>query len=226
MKEFDELLKIVKKLRSPGGCPWDRAQGLKNLRRYLLEEVFELIDGIERRKIDDIKEELGDIFLLLVFITEIFKEKEKFDIREVLKNINKKLISRHPHVFSRSKKFKNKKEVLEYWINNKVKKKKRRTVKDRLPLSSPALLFAEIFFKECQNLKVRDEKENKDKRIGFLLLEIKKQLKSLSDNRAKSFEKIIFSLCELASIYNIDLEYLLKKKVMREASKVVYNFKK
>ena len=77
MKEFDELIRVVKILRSPKGCPWDRAQTIDNMRGYLLEETYELIDGIDKKKTPVIREELGDVLLILVVITQMFNEKSK-----------------------------------------------------------------------------------------------------------------------------------------------------
>jgi tetrapyrrole methylase family protein/MazG family protein len=158
VKEFDRLLHIVEKLRSPQGCPWDRAQTVANYKKYLLEEAYELIESINARDAGMCKEEIGDLLLILVAISSLFKEKRQFGIDDALKSINEKLISRHPHVFS-SKRLSTKEEVLAYWIEAKAKKKKRKTVKDRLPHSAPALLLAEIFLKEASHQRTPRERK-------------------------------------------------------------------
>ena len=100
-KEFTKLLQIMRQLRAPGGCPWDREQTLDSLRRYVVEETYEVVDAIERRDWDGLAEELGDLQLQIVFQSEIGQAEGLFDIARVLRNINDKLIRRHPHVFAK-----------------------------------------------------------------------------------------------------------------------------
>ena len=97
--EFTKLLRIMRKLRSPEGCPWDREQTLASLRKYLVEETYEVLDAIEREDWDALAEELGDVQLQIVFQSEIARGEKLFDIERVLREINEKLVRRHPHVF-------------------------------------------------------------------------------------------------------------------------------
>jgi XTP/dITP diphosphohydrolase/tetrapyrrole methylase family protein/MazG family protein/ATP diphosphatase len=96
---FEDLLDIMKKLRAPGGCPWDAEQTLPSLRRYILEEANELAEAIEGENSRDICEECGDLLLQVVFVASIASESGLFDISDVCRAICKKLIRRHPHVF-------------------------------------------------------------------------------------------------------------------------------
>lgn len=98
-RQFGELLEILRKLRSPQGCPWDREQTLRSLRRYLIEEAYEVIDAIDRSDWEGLVEELGDLQLQIVFQAEIARSEGLFDICEVLEAISSKLVRRHPHVF-------------------------------------------------------------------------------------------------------------------------------
>lgn len=221
MKEFDRLINTVRTLRSPGGCPWDRAQKLSDVRKHLIEETYELIEGIDEKKYDLIKEEAGDLFLILVFIADMFGEKGLFDLKEVLKVINDKLISRHPHVFA-GKSLKNKEEVLKYWVARKAKKKKRKTIKDRLPKAAPSLFLAEIFLKEISYINSKGNK-NKKKKTAALLSKIKSELSAFNKGKARSLENILFYLTQLSYICKIDLESLLRSKILREAEKISYN---
>ena len=220
MKQFDELLKTIRILRSPRGCPWDRAQKVDNMKNYLLEEAYELIDGIDRKNTKVVKEELGDIFLILIVITEMFREKDKFKLGEVLCQINKKLVSRHPHVFS-SKKLKTKEEVLSHWIKDKAKKKKRKSINDRLPRSGPSLLLANILFKEYDNL---DKPKLTRRDFSELIHETEGKLKKLK--RAKSKKKLLADLtldiCKIAFILGLDLEGLLRRTIRKEARNISY----
>ena len=100
-EKFEKLLAIMRTLRAPGGCPWDREQTLQTLRRYLIEETYEVLDAIERGAWDDLAEELGDLQLQIVFQARIAADEGLFDISDVLERINTKLIRRHPHVFAK-----------------------------------------------------------------------------------------------------------------------------
>ncbi len=140
-KEFERLVSIMEKLRGENGCPWDRKQTLDSLVSYLLEETYEVVDAIRRRDYASLKEELGDLLLQVVFQAQIAKEKGLFDIEDVIKGINEKLIRRHPHVFG-DKRFKDSDEVLLNWETMKKEEKKKASILDGVPLHLPALLRA------------------------------------------------------------------------------------
>ena len=96
---FAEAVAIMHRLRSPGGCPWDREQSFESIRKYTLEETYEVLDAIERRDWPELKDELGDLLLQVLFYAEMAVEEGHFTIREVIEGLNRKLIRRHPHVF-------------------------------------------------------------------------------------------------------------------------------
>ena len=100
---LNKLINIVKTLRDPNGCEWDREQTHKSLIPYLLEETYEVIEAINENNYESLKEELGDLLLHVIFQAELANEKNKFNIEDSIININKKLISRHPHVFNDDK---------------------------------------------------------------------------------------------------------------------------
>lgn len=216
MKEFDKLLKIVQKLRSKDGCKWDRAQKIVNFKTYLLEEVYELIDVLEKKDKSLACEELGDLMLLLVSIVQIFKTKDIFKMSDVLDGINRKMIERHPHVFA-AKKLRTKEQILNYWIKSKSKVKKRKTIDQRLPKGAPALLLAYLLNKERKH--IGDNMVESD-----ISLKLKKSVEVLDrvKNKPKAFSDIIFFLSELAAFKKIDLELILRERVMAEASKKAY----
>lgn len=97
---FQKLARIMARLRLPGGCPWDNEQSLKTLRRYLIEEAYEVLDAMEREDWTHLAEELGDLQLQVVFQAQIAAEGGHFTIADVLEKLNEKLIRRHPHVFA------------------------------------------------------------------------------------------------------------------------------
>ena len=138
MKEFDELVSIMEKLRKK--CPWDKEQTNESLCRYLIEETYEVISSIEEKNYENLKEELGDLLLQILFHSEIAKENNIFDIKDVLKSISEKLIRRHPHVFSNLK-LETPEEVFKNW--EIIKKEEGKTsILGNIPENLPALLKA------------------------------------------------------------------------------------
>ena len=144
MKSFEELISIVKRLRGENGCAWDKVQTFDSLIPCFLEEAYEVVDGISKRDYQNIKEELGDVLLHIVFFSELANDENKFDIDEVIKNINQKLIRRHPHVFGESD-IKDVDGILKQWDKikkeEKAKKEKKnyKSVLDDIPNSLPVM---------------------------------------------------------------------------------------
>ncbi len=101
---FGELVKIMAKLRAPGGCPWDRVQTHESLLKYLDEETREVREAVHKKDWENLKEELGDVLLQILFHSNIARGKKVFDIYDVLTILKDKLIRRHPHVFGKGKK--------------------------------------------------------------------------------------------------------------------------
>src|SRR6201993_1246189 len=97
---FEEAVAIMHRLRAPGGCPWDREQTFDSIRKYTLEETYEVFDAIERRDWPDLKDELGDLLLQVLFYAEMASEAGYFTVQDVAANLNAKLIRRHPHIFA------------------------------------------------------------------------------------------------------------------------------
>ena len=111
---FKDLVRIMEKLRSKDGCPWDKHQTHSSLLKYLYSEADEVKAAIRKKDWDNLCEELGDVLLQIVFHSQVAKESGLFDISDVVKGINEKLIRRHPHVFS-GKKVSSSKEVIKQW---------------------------------------------------------------------------------------------------------------
>ena len=155
---INDLLKVMAKLRSPTGCPWDREQSHLTLRRHAIEEVYELIDAIEARDDIEMAEELGDLLLQVVFHCQLARERGAFDFEKVTRHLVDKLIRRHPHVFGKTKV----KNVDEVWANwEKIKKAEkvgthleRKSAFDGIPKQLPALLRAEKLLKKARKAKV------------------------------------------------------------------------
>ena len=123
--QFSKLLNIMETLRGPNGCPWDRHQDHRSLAKYLFSEAKEVRQAVQRRDWNNLKEELGDILLQVVFHSQVAKENGTFDIKDVIEVLNRKLVRRHPHVFARSaKKLTTPRQVYRQWEEIKRREKK------------------------------------------------------------------------------------------------------
>lgn len=149
MENIKNLIDAVETLRGPNGCPWDKEQNHKSLKRYLLNEAYELLDAIDENNYEHICEELGDVLLQVVLHSQIASESKRFNIDDVAKVITDKLIRRHPHVFGDAK-VKDSKEVIQNWEAIKSTEKPERTsVLDSIPNAAPALSRAEMISKKA-----------------------------------------------------------------------------
>ena len=147
MNAMDELKATIARLRAPDGCPWDQEQTHASLVRCLIDEVSELIDTIDRGDLPHMREELGDVLIQVVFHAQLAEEKGAFTFEDVAREVNEKLVRRHPHVFGAGK-LGTSEQVLNQWEQIKAQEKKHGPVatgvfKD-LPARLPALMFAEV----------------------------------------------------------------------------------
>ena len=140
--KFERLIELVQKLRSPDGCDWDKVQTRNSLIPYFIEEVYELIESIDKKDSINIREELGDVLLHVIFQSQIASEKSEFDINDVIHDINKKLIDRHPHVFEKSTLLADKLSN-ELWEEQKYKKKGRKSRLDGVPKILPSIISSQ-----------------------------------------------------------------------------------
>jgi MazG family protein len=171
---INELLKVMARLRSPTGCPWDREQDHMTLRRHAIEEVYELIDAIESGDDHEMAEELGDLLLQVVFHCQMAEERGAFDFEKVCRLLVEKLVRRHPHVFGKTKV----KDVDEVWANwEKIKRAEKKGTRherpsalDGIPKHLPALLRAEKLVKKARKAKLISDDHGRRKasadRIG------------------------------------------------------------
>ena len=142
-RTFDDLVKLMTTLRAPGGCPWDRKQTLPDLKPFVIEEAYEVVDAIDRDDRAALREEVGDLLLESVFIAEITREEGTFDIYDAITAIHDKLVRRHPHVFG-DVEASDAEEVLVNWekLKSEERKAENKSVLSGVPQAMPALLKA------------------------------------------------------------------------------------
>jgi len=142
---FEELVRIMHRLRSPGGCPWDGEQTHDSIKPYLIEEAYEVVEAIDARNDDDLRGELGDLLLQILFHSEMAAERGRFSIGDVIAAISAKMVRRHPHVFGDTQ-VSGAAEVVRNW--SRIKAEERQTAEDAsalagVPRAMPALLRAQ-----------------------------------------------------------------------------------
>lgn len=217
MKSIDQFLKTISKLRGPGGCPWDKEQTHKTLKRYLIEETYEAIDAIDNNDSKVLMEELGDILLQVVLHAQIASEKKEFTFNKVVNYINDKMVSRHPHVFSNTK-VNSTDEVMINWEKlKKIEKPQRKEVADGIPNSLPSLLKA---FKISKRVAREGfEWKKKDELWETLEKELKEFKSALkSNNKFKQSEELgdlLFMIVNIARWYKLDPEENLNKGIKK-----------
>ena len=212
MQLFQELNEIVNKLRNPGGCDWDRAQTANSLIPYFIEEVYELIDGIDKNDSKNIKEELGDVLLHIVFQSQIASEKDLFTINDVINEVNEKLINRHPQVFNQSK-LQNNLNDDQNWEEEKQKTKNRKSRIDGVPKILPSIISAQRIQEKASTAGF--DWSSLDQVWGKLeeeLLEVKTAQKENDYNRIEEeLGDLLFSVINLCRFFNVSGENALRK---------------
>ena len=183
MTNLDDLIATAHKLRAPGGCPWDAEQTHESLLTYLLEETYELIDAVQSKDPQAIKEELGDVLYNVIFHSDIAEANGEFNIQDVAKYMEDKMKSRHPHVFGtddEKQEFaaKTGEDVMKSWDNHKKKEKpERESVLDGMPLTLPSLALANKVIGKAEKLGVLESGQSPlaidtEEQLGTLLLTI------------------------------------------------------
>lgn len=207
LEKFSYLLDIMDNLRE--NCPWDKKQTFKTLKNLTIEETYELSEAIISNNFEEIKNELGDLLLHIVFYSKIASEKNKFDISDVISGICEKLIRRHPHVFD--KKEINSNDVEKNWENIKIEEGND-SVLSGVPVSLPPLIKAKRIQEKTSNIgfDFKNDKQIIDK-IKEEIIEFNTEVsKNKRDLIEEEFGDIIFSLVNYARINNIDVSYALE----------------
>jgi len=210
MNELIKLVEIVKKLRAPNGCDWDKEQTHESLVPYLLEETYEVIEAIDNKDYSSLKEELGDLILHVVFQAELANEKNKFTIEDSIENVNKKLIDRHPHIFSDDK---DKSWEKGNWELAKQKEKKRNSVLDGVPIALPALLRSRRIQEKAAS--VGFDWDNIKQVFNKVKEEVHELQEALETNKGIDEElgDVLFSIVNLSRHLEINPENSLKRSI-------------
>jgi len=214
---INRLLEIMKRLRTD--CPWDAEQTHRSLKRFLLEETYEVLESIDDADWEALSDELGDLLLQVVFHSEIAAEKGRFDFNTVVQKISHKLIERHPHVFG-DQKLNTARQVQDNWEHSKIINEKRRSLLDGIPKTAPALLQAQRLQDKAATVGFEWESlgpvfEKVEEELGEL-----KQAYLQKDSKAIQEElgDLLFAMVNLGRFLNVDSEDALlqtNKKFVR-----------
>ncbi|MCB0662626.1 MAG: nucleoside triphosphate pyrophosphohydrolase [Saprospiraceae bacterium] len=210
LQAFERLLGIMDDLRA--GCPWDRKQTFHSLRNLTIEETYELADAILEENLDDIKEEVGDIMLHLVFYAKIADEKKAWDVADALNDVCEKLIKRHPHIYG-DLTVENEEEVKKNWEQLKLQEGKKGVLAG-VPQSLPAMVKA--YRMQEKTKQVGFEWENAQQvwaKVEEEIEEFKKVMQEgeSQERKEEEFGDILFSLVNYARFEGIDPETALEK---------------
>lgn len=211
LQSFQKLLEVMSELRQK--CPWDKEQTFDTLRTLTIEETYELSDAIINKDFNEIKKELGDLLLHIVFYAEIANEEGLFDIKDVCDKLCEKLIYRHPHIFSDTA-AKNAKDVEQNWEQLKLAEKGgNKTVLEGVPVSLPALIKAHRIQDKARNVGFDwDQKEQVWDKVNEELMELKAEITdNNSDRMEDEFGDFLFSIVNAARLYNINPENALER---------------
>lgn len=220
---ISKLLEIMSKLRDKEkGCPWDLEQNLSSILPHTIEEVYEVVDAIERNDMEQLKEELGDLLFQIVFYTQLTQEEGLFNFDDVAAAISEKLIARHPHIFGNTT-IRNAQEQTEAWESFKAEERKQKatqqenqhtSILDNIPLALPALLRASKIQKRVAKHGFNWERpEDLFDKITEEVEEIRDAVVSgePSERIAEEIGDLLFCLCNLSNFYDINPEEALRK---------------
>ncbi len=211
-KLFVDLVNIVEKLRSPEGCPWDKEQTHESLLPYFLEEAYEVIESVELKDWETLKEELGDVLLHILLQAKIADETNKFNISDSLEGINNKLVNRHPHVFGDDN-IDASVEAKQNWEDIKHVEKKRKSRLDGVPNKLPALVRAQRLQEKASYAGFdHDNIEDAWEKLNEELNELKSaQEKKDIENIKEEIGDVLFSVVNLSRFFDIPAEDMLRK---------------
>jgi tetrapyrrole methylase family protein/MazG family protein len=212
-KRFRDLVELMARLRSPSGCPWDREQDHRSLRPCLLEETYEVLDAIDRDDPEELRQELGDLLLQVVFHAQLAAEAGRFDMGDVIQGLYDKLVSRHPHVFGEASAA-TPDEVLHQWDRLKQKERDEDTADSLLevPASLPALSRAQVVQRRAARLgRTRTGEE-----AGAAAAAAVSRLSAGAPDRTvaeAAIGELLLAAVDLARLAGVDAEQALRERI-------------
>ncbi|OGP54371.1 MAG: nucleoside triphosphate pyrophosphohydrolase [Deltaproteobacteria bacterium RBG_13_52_11] len=222
-KGFDALVGIMARLRGADGCPWDRRQTKEDLKPFLIEETYEILEALDRGDNQGLQEELGDLLFHIIFMTRIAQEAGAFDISDVIQGASEKMVRRHPHVFGSSE-VSSPHEVEANWTKLKAVEKPRESLMEGLPLHLPALMRAYRLTQRAST--VGFDWENKDQVWAKLEEELKEFQEALRGGKKEALREelgdILFTLVNLARFIGVDPEDALRRVTNKFAERFTY----
>lgn len=222
--EFEKLVKIMTALRGEKGCPWDKEQTRESLKPFLVEETYEVLEAIDEGNPEKIKEELGDLLFQIIFHCQIAKERNEFDMNDVVRKISEKMIGRHPHVFGEAT-YETSEEVLKQWEERKKEEGKgRESILEGIPKELPSLLKAHRI-------------QSRASRVGFDWKQVEDVVEKL-DEELKEFREalerkdqqeiedelgdVFFVLVNISRFVGVNPEDALRKTISKFISRFRY----
>jgi tetrapyrrole methylase family protein / MazG family protein len=210
MEAFDRLVTLMETLRGDEGCPWDRKQNIQAFKTFMLEEVYEIIEAIEKEDVSELKEELGDLMFHIVFIAQICKERDAFDIKDIIEDVYSKMYHRHPHVFQ--------KQDLGGPIEAKWEELKRKekegnySLLSHIPASMPALLRAYVITKRAAKVgfdwpRIENVYEKMEEEIAELR---DAEVAGNQEHIREEIGDLLFTIVNIARFFSVDPEDALR----------------
>ncbi len=222
--KIKKLIDIMTALRGEKGCPWDKEQTRDSLKPFLLEETYEVLEALDENDPEKLKEELGDLLFQIVFHCQIAKEKNEFDISDVIDTISDKMINRHPHVFAKAG-YKSKEELHTHWEEEKKREgKKRKSVLEGVPKALPSLLRAQKLQKKASRVGF-DWKKTEDtfEKLEEELREFRHALKKKKQREIEDeLGDIFFMLVNISRFVGVNPEDALRKTISKFISRFSY----
>ncbi|HOK42307.1 MAG TPA: nucleoside triphosphate pyrophosphohydrolase [Thermoclostridium caenicola] len=223
---YKDLLDIMAKLRSPGGCPWDREQDHKSLKRYLIEEAYEVLEAIDEENPAKLCDELGDLLLQVVFHAQIARENGQFDMEDVVHGVSSKMINRHRHVFGEEE-AETPEDVIRIWEEIKKEEKGQETqtkVLKGVPANLPALMRSyKVQEKAAQVGFDWDKAEDAFKKLEEEVQELKKACESKDQAEIEEeMGDLLFAAVNVARFYKVQPELALSATVNKFIKRFEY----
>lgn len=223
LNQFDSLIQVIRDLRSPEGCPWDKEQTHKTLTPYAIEEVYELVEALESEQDAHICEELGDVLFQVVLHAQLAEERGAFKIADVIESIVSKIVRRHPHVFANVK-VSNADEVIKNWNTIKQEEKKNKKQKAKIfdyPPHLPALQVADKIGEKTEKYKFDwSEAQQVLNQLKLEMIELEEAMQNKTNPHQQhelehEMGDVLFSAAQLARHLKIEPETSLRKTNLR-----------